>query len=152
MIFLTWTIFKVFIEFVTTLLLFSALVFWPQAMWNPSSLTRDRTCIPCSRRRSLNSWTTREVPRVVFKVLTWCAFPTAPLWNSSFSGESSQASLWLCFHRSLMLFQWKEFTNRSRAVLISSGKNFSLKHTEIRTSHPALPFTLKPSCSSSGCG
>ena len=69
--FLMWTIFKVFIEFATTLLLFSVLVFWPQAMWGPSSLTRDQTCIPCSGSWSLNSWTSREVPRVVFEVLTW---------------------------------------------------------------------------------
>ena len=30
--FLMWTIFTVFIEFVTTLLLFYVLVFWPQGM------------------------------------------------------------------------------------------------------------------------
>ena len=35
--------FKVFIKFVTILLLFYVLVFWPQGMWNPSSLTRDWT-------------------------------------------------------------------------------------------------------------
>ena len=34
-----WTIFKVFIEFVTILLLFSVLVFWPQGTWDPSSPT-----------------------------------------------------------------------------------------------------------------
>ena len=33
--------FKVSIKFVTILLLFYVLVFWPQGMWNPSSLTRD---------------------------------------------------------------------------------------------------------------
>ena len=33
--------FKVFIEFVTTLLLFYVLVFWPQGMCDPNSLTRD---------------------------------------------------------------------------------------------------------------
>ena len=33
-----WTIFIVFIEFVTELLLFSVLVFQPQGMWNPCSL------------------------------------------------------------------------------------------------------------------
>ena len=33
-----WTIFKVFIEFVTRLLLFYALVFWPRAMWDLNSL------------------------------------------------------------------------------------------------------------------
>ena len=38
-----WTIFKVFIEFVTILLLFYVLVFWMQGKWDLSSLTRDRT-------------------------------------------------------------------------------------------------------------
>ena len=32
--FLMWTIFKVFIEFVTILLLFYILFFWPQVIWN----------------------------------------------------------------------------------------------------------------------
>ena len=36
-----WTIFKVFIEFVTILFLFYILVFWPQVMWDLSTLTRD---------------------------------------------------------------------------------------------------------------
>ena len=35
-----WTILKVFIEFVTILLLI--FMFWPQCMWNLSSLTRDQ--------------------------------------------------------------------------------------------------------------
>ena len=42
--FLMWTIFwKVCIEFVTILLLFYVLVYWPQGMWDLSSSTRDRT-------------------------------------------------------------------------------------------------------------
>ena len=36
-----WTIFKVFIEFVTVLLLFYVLVFWLQGMCDLNSLTRD---------------------------------------------------------------------------------------------------------------
>ena len=35
------TFLKVFTEFVTMLLLFYVLVFWPQGMWNLSSPTRD---------------------------------------------------------------------------------------------------------------
>ena len=36
--------------------------FWPQGMWDLSSLTRDQTCTPCIiRRQSLNHWTTREI-------------------------------------------------------------------------------------------
>ena len=56
------TIFKVFIEFVTVLLLFYVLVFWPRGMWDLSSPNRDWTCTPCIGRRSSNHWTTREVP------------------------------------------------------------------------------------------
>ena len=36
-----WSILKVFIEFVTILLLFYLLVFWLQGMWDLSTLTRD---------------------------------------------------------------------------------------------------------------
>ena len=42
-IFLMWTIFKVFIECVTILLLFYGLAFWLRGMWDLRSLTRDRT-------------------------------------------------------------------------------------------------------------
>ena len=38
----------------------------PHGMWDPSSLTRDRTHIPCIARRTLYHWTTREVPLVLF--------------------------------------------------------------------------------------
>ena len=38
---LTWTSFKIFIEFVTMLLLFYVLVFWPRGMGDVSSPTRD---------------------------------------------------------------------------------------------------------------
>ena len=41
-----WTIFKVFIEFVTILLLFYVLAFWPGSLLNLSSLTWDQTCTP----------------------------------------------------------------------------------------------------------
>ena len=61
-IFLMWTIFKVFIEFVTILLLFYVLFFWLQGMGDLSSPARDRARTPCIERRSLNHWTAREVP------------------------------------------------------------------------------------------
>ena len=57
-----WTIFKVFIEFVTILLLFYVSVFWPRGTWDLSSLTGDGTRIPCIGRQSLNHWTASEVP------------------------------------------------------------------------------------------
>ena len=57
-----WTVFKVFIEFVTLLLLFYVLVFWLRDMWDLSSPTRGRTRTPCIGRQRLNHWTAREVP------------------------------------------------------------------------------------------
>ena len=61
-IFLKWAIFKVFTEFITKLLLFSVLVFWPQGMWDLSSLTKDGAHTPCIRRWSISYWTAGEVP------------------------------------------------------------------------------------------
>ena len=63
--FLMWTTFKVFIEFVTILLLFYVLVFCPRGMWDLSSPARDRTCTPCIGRECLNHWTAREGPKVL---------------------------------------------------------------------------------------
>ena len=34
----------------------------PQGMWDLSSWTRDRTCVPCIGRQTPNHWTTRETP------------------------------------------------------------------------------------------
>ena len=56
-----WTIFKVFIELVTTLFLFYVLVFWPQGMWDLNSPTWDGTHAPCFGRRSLNHWMTIQL-------------------------------------------------------------------------------------------
>ena len=39
--FLMWTLFKVFIEFVTILFLLYVLGFWPGGMWDLNSLTRN---------------------------------------------------------------------------------------------------------------
>ena len=62
-----WTFFfKVFIVFVTILLLFYVLVFWPPGMWDLSSPTRGRTQVPCIGRRILNHWITREAPYSLF--------------------------------------------------------------------------------------
>ena len=69
--FLMWTIFEVFIGFVTRLLLFYVLIFWPWGMWDLSSQTRDWTLTPYTGRQSLNHWTTREVPPAYLRVV-WC--------------------------------------------------------------------------------
>ena len=63
--------FKVFIEFVTILLLFYVLVFWPQDMCDLGSLTRDQTCTPCTGRRGPNRWTTGESQTLPSIGLPW---------------------------------------------------------------------------------
>ena len=55
-----WTIFPVFIESVTILLLFHVLVFWLWGMWDLSSPTMDLTPTPCIGKQSLNHWAARE--------------------------------------------------------------------------------------------
>ena len=67
-----WTIWKIFIEFITILLLFYVLVFWPWGMWDLSAQTRTRTA--CIGRCSLNHWTAREVPSDLSR-----AFPFSPV-------------------------------------------------------------------------
>ena len=52
---LMWTNFEVFTEFVTRLLLFCVLVFWPGDMWDFSSPTREGTCTPSIGRLTLNN-------------------------------------------------------------------------------------------------
>ena len=61
--FLMWTIFKVFIEFVTILFLVCALVFWLRGTWDLSPPNRDESHIPHIGRWSLNHCAAREVPQ-----------------------------------------------------------------------------------------
>ena len=58
--------FKGFIKFVTILLLFYVLVFWPWGMWDLSSPTRDWTLTSCIGKQSLNHWVTREISAFFF--------------------------------------------------------------------------------------
>ena len=77
-----WAILKVFIEFVTIFLLFHVLDFWPRGKWNLNSPTRDQTCTPCIGRWGLNTWATREIPKIpcIKRTSCYCAF--ACLWAS----------------------------------------------------------------------
>ena len=59
--FLMWTIFKVFIAFVTVLLRFYVSFFFGHKVCEITSLTRDQTSTLCVRRQDLNHWTAREV-------------------------------------------------------------------------------------------
>ena len=77
-----WTVFKVFIEFFTILLLLHflkilllLLLFFfakTSAMWDLSSSTRDQSLISCIGRQSLNHWMAREVPT---SILRWNNIP-----------------------------------------------------------------------------
>ena len=81
-------IFKVFTEFVTIMLLFYVLVFWPWGMQDLISPTRNLICTPCIGRQSFNHWTTREVPNMYF-----CIFLPAPQMLSSQKLSSRPESL-----------------------------------------------------------
>ena len=65
-----WAIFlfKVFIEFVTTLLLLYGSVFWPQGMWDLRSPTRNQTRTPCIGRISPNHSGCQGSPLISFKI------------------------------------------------------------------------------------
>ena len=56
--------FKIFIEFVTLLLLFYVLSFWPQGMWDLGSPVKVWTHITCTGRASLNHWTSRDIASI----------------------------------------------------------------------------------------
>ena len=72
--FLMWTIFKVFIKFVTILLLLLMFCFFgPEASGILSFLIRDRARTPFIGRQSLNHWTTRKALKLHFKRFTLVA-------------------------------------------------------------------------------
>nr|XP_010591400.1 caspase-9 isoform X5 [Loxodonta africana] len=75
---------------------------------------------------------------------------TSRLWMLSLSSGLALKTYRPSCSGSPMLFQRKGFTNRCQVILISSGKNFSLKLVEAQAPHPALPFSPKPSCSRPG--
>ena len=62
--------FKIFIEFVTVLLLLYVLVFWPQDMWGLSSPTRGQTHTACPGRQRLNHQITREISSFLLLQIT----------------------------------------------------------------------------------
>ena len=75
-IYFIWSIFKIFIEFDTTLFLLHALVFWP---WG----TMGGTCTSCIWRQSVNHWTTREVP-----TCSSCEAMVPVTWQMEFWGQN----------------------------------------------------------------
>ena len=90
-----WTIFKVFIEFVTILLLFHVLVFWQQGVWDLSSPTRDRNRTLCTGRWMLNPWNARDVPRPP----TFSCDFAAPSFKKDYMKRNREKSCHLRFSR-----------------------------------------------------
>ena len=74
-----WTILKVFIEFVTILLLFYVLYFWLRGVWDLSSLTRDPTCTPALEGKVLTTGPPGKSLRYIFYKYIffnlWLVFP-----------------------------------------------------------------------------
>ena len=108
-------ILKVFIKFVTILLQFYVLFFWPRGMYDLSSLTRDWTHTPCIGRWRLNHWSAREVHKYfscihthtcthththtyihiyIFHISHWTV--TFLIWLKE--GVTEQSLLWLKIH------------------------------------------------------
>ena len=86
--FLKWTILKIFIEFVTVLLLFYVSGFWQQGMWDLSFLTRDWTWTPALEGKVL----TAGLPG---KSLEFFIFKKG-IWRSMVCGHScSSLGIWL---------------------------------------------------------
>ena len=89
-LFWMWTIFKVFVESVTILLLFSLLIFLDLrhvGSWVP---VEDGACTLWLERRSLNHWATREVPQLLIKAFSsW-------LWQR-LKGEECFSGLLCCY-------------------------------------------------------
>ena len=94
----------------------------PHGLWDLSSLTRDRTRVPCIVRRILYHWNTREVS--VFLLLSFKSslyiLDNSPLSDVSFSNIFSQSVT--CF-LILLMFSFTEqkflILNKSRLLVIS---------------------------------
>ena len=97
---LIWTIKKIFLEFVTILLLFHVLAFWPLGMWDLHSLTGEGTGTCCPAGWSLSHRAAGE--SMVFslierhgKVAKWNNNQPASVWPACYQceGESLYVSV-----------------------------------------------------------
>ena len=86
------TIFNMFIEYVTLLLLFYVLVFCLQGTWDLSSPIWDQTLTPCIGRWSLHHWTTREVPQISFLITFSPLSISVTYWNLNTAGTAGTPS------------------------------------------------------------
>ena len=87
-----WTIFNMFIEYVTLLLLCYVLVFCLQGTWDLSSPIWDQTLTPCIGRWNLHHWTTREVPQISFLFTFSPLSISVTYWNLNTAGTADTPS------------------------------------------------------------
>ena len=127
-----WTIFKVFIEFVTISLLFYVLGFWPWGMWDLSSLARDWTCIPCIGRWSLNHWTARKVPGASWINIQFTLFSLL---------------IWWLISKNWVRMSWHRlFSLDTHVSLLSLGSSVGQMWVLFFTWIVELGFPFSPSC------
>ena len=142
-----WIIFKVFIEFVTTLPVVLCSGFWPWLMWNFSSPSRDWTHTLCNGRGSLNHWTAREVPGSVspFFPLNLLKMWEGTIYQRSFQRSSTFDAVGNYFLKDwnlgtflVALFQWLRLCipNAGNLGLIP-GQGTEITHAATKNSHVA---------------
>ena len=90
-----WPTFKVFIEFLTILLLFYILLFWPWGTWDLSCLTRDQTRTSSLEGEVLTSGPPRKSPKLSFNVLSRLKSTITSMTNSGSTWSSKQRSTWI---------------------------------------------------------
>lgn len=101
-----WVIFKVFMESVTTLLLFYVLFFWPWSMWHLSRLTRESNPQPLLWKQSLKHWITMDTCKMSSLPNT---FPQIILW------EALLLSVWAAEYNSVL--RWGRDQNAIKIYL-----------------------------------
>ena len=90
-----WTAFKVFIEFVTILLLFYILLFWPWGTWDLSSLTRDQTRTSSLEGEVLTTGPPGRSPKRSFNALPRLKGTITSMTDSGRTWSSKQRSTWI---------------------------------------------------------
>ena len=119
--FFMWSIFQIFIEFVSILFLFYVLDLWPWGTGALSSPARDWTHTSSNRKWSLSHWTTME---------TWIFF----------SPHSNLLSSLPCSVNCLLLT--REVRNKTILFQISKGWNFRVKVNTSCICHHYLAMKL----------
>ena len=91
-------------------------------MWDPSSPTRDRTSVFCIERWTLYHWTTREVPRIAFRLPVFLACDYKILTYTHRNQHSWSLPLrshWLSYF--LVFNFWSLYQTKNSPLLITAN-------------------------------